>query len=310
MAEMIATLEAPVFVARCHLADLKGIMNTRKCVRKAIQAQVDGKGFTFVEILSPCPTGWKMDTHAACEFIAKEMLPVFPEKVMKDEIATRPGHRREHREYTDEEVVESLELGMLGEPFPYDKKFVEEFKTMHFKFAGFGGQGVLTAGAILAAVAMQENLQVSWIPSYGPEMRGGTANCSVVLSHEPIGSPMVVKPDVLAVMNDPSMDAFEETLRSGGLMIVNSTIIARKAKRTDIEVLYIPLTEIADNLGLKASANMVLLGAYIEYSKLLPLDHLKHIVPKGIKRKQLGEQNIVAVEAGATWVRENVAGRA
>lgn len=307
MAEMIATLEAPVFVARCHLADLKGIMNTRKCVRKAIQAQVDGKGFTFVEILSPCPTGWKMDTHAACEFITKEMLPVFPEKVIKDEIATRPSYHREVHEYSDQQVVESLELGMLGDPFPFDKRFVETFKTTQFKFAGFGGQGVLTAGAILAAVAMQEHLQVSWIPSYGPEMRGGTANCSVVISKDPIGSPMVVDPDVLAVMNDPSMDAFESTLRPGGLMIVNSTIIARKAKRTDIDVLYIPLTEIADTLGLKAAANMVLLGAYIEYSKLLPLEHLKEIVPRGIKRKQLGEQNIVAVEAGAKWVCDHMA---
>jgi len=305
MAELIATLEAPVYVARCHLADLKGIMNTRKAVRKAIQAQVEGKGFTFVEILSPCPTGWKMDTHAACEFITKEMLPVFPEKVLKDEIATRVGWEHEIKEFTDEEVVASLELGMLGEPFPYDKKFVENFKTIGFKFAGFGGQGVLTAGAVFAAHAMQEHLQVSWIPSYGPEMRGGTANCSVVISKDPVGSPLVVEPDVLAVMNDPSFDTFEPTVKPGGLIIVNSTIIARKAHRTDVEVLYIPLTQIADDLGLKAAANMVLLGAYVEYSKLLPLDHLKTIVPKGIKRKALGDQNVLAVEAGAKWVREN-----
>jgi 2-oxoglutarate ferredoxin oxidoreductase subunit gamma len=106
-------------------------------------------------------------------------------------------------------------------------------------------------------------------------------------------------------MNDPSFDAFEDDVKPGGLMIVNSSIIARKAKRTDLDVLYIPLTEIADNLGLKAAANMVLLGALIEYSKLMPLEHLKIIVPKGIKRKQLGEQNILAVEAGAKWVREN-----
>lgn len=305
MAELIATLEAPVFVARCHLADIKGIMNTRKCVRKAVQAQVDGKGFSFVEILSPCPTGWKMDTHAACEFIAKEMLPVFPEKVIKDETATRVGWTHEIKNYTDDQVVESLELGQLGEPFPKNQKFIENFQTIGFKFAGFGGQGVLTAGAVLAAHAMQEHLQVSWIPSYGPEMRGGTANCSVVISKDPVGSPLVVEPDVLAVMNDPSFDTFEPTVKTGGLMIVNSTIISRKARRNDLDVLYIPLTQIADDLGLKAAANMVLLGAYIEYSKLMPLEHLKQIVPKGIKRKALGEQNIMAVEAGAKWVREH-----
>jgi len=305
MAEMIATLDAPVFVARCHLADLKGIMNTRKCVRKAIQAQADGKGFTFVEILSPCPTGWKMDTHAACDYIVREMLPVYPEKIIKDEISVRTGFHREVHEHTDAEVIEALDLGQLGEAFPLDKKFVDNFKTIGFKFAGFGGQGVLTAGAVLAALGMQENLQVSWIPSYGPEMRGGTANCSVVMSKEPIGSPLVVRPDVLAVMNDPSFDAFEDVVKPGGVMIVNSSIIARKTKRTDVNVLYIPLTGIADEIGLKAAANMVLLGAYIEYSKLMPLEHLKQIVPKGIKRKALGEQNIIAVEAGARWVREN-----
>ncbi|MCB9357852.1 MAG: 2-oxoacid:acceptor oxidoreductase family protein [Calditrichaeota bacterium] len=309
MAEVIATLEAPVFVARTHLADLKGIMNTRKCVRKAVQAQVEGKGFTFVEILSPCPTGWKMDTHTSCEYIVDKMLPVFPDKVFKDLIAERESYVRPDVDPTDEEVLDALDLGQLGEPFPKDQNFLDNFPTMNFKFAGFGGQGVLTAGAILAAVGMQEHLQVSWIPSYGPEMRGGTANASVVLSNKPVGSPMVVKPDVLAVMNDPSMDAFEETIAPGGLMIVNSTIITRKAKRTDIETLYIPLTQIADDMGLKAAANMVLLGAYLEYSKLLPVDHLKQIVPRGIKRKQLGDQNIEAVEAGAKWVRENVGAR-
>ncbi|MCC6476790.1 2-oxoacid:acceptor oxidoreductase family protein, partial [bacterium] len=289
MAEIMATLEAPVFVARCHLADLKGIMNTRKCVRKAIQSQVDGKGFSFVEILSPCPTGWKMDTHAACEFIANEMLPVFQDKVFKDEIATRTGHHREEQNPSDTEILESLELNTLGDPFPIDKKFMDAFTTTEFKFAGFGGQGVLTAGAVLAAHGMQENLNVSWIPSYGPEMRGGTANCSVILSKSPIGSPFVVQPDVLAVMNDPSMDTFENDVKPGGLMIVDSTIIQRKSRRSDIETLYIPLTQIANDLGLKAAANMVLLGAYLEYSKLMPLEHLKKIAPKGIKRKQLAE---------------------
>jgi 2-oxoisovalerate ferredoxin oxidoreductase beta subunit len=306
MAEVIATLEAPVFVARCHLADLKGIMNTRKCVRKAIQTQVEGKGFSFVEILSPCPTGWKMDTHVACEFIKNEMLPVFQDKVFKDETATRVGHHREELNPSDTEIIDSLELNTLGDPFPLDKKFHDTFTTTEFKFAGFGGQGVLTAGAVLAAHGMQENLHVSWIPSYGPEMRGGTANCSVILSKNAIGSPFVVRPDVLAVMNDPSMDTFENDVKPGGTMIVNSSIIQRQSQRTDIEVLYIPLTQIANDFGLKAAANMVLLGAYLEYSKLLPLDHLKKIAPKGIKRKQLADQNVEALEAGAKWVRENV----
>lgn len=306
MAEIIATLPAPVFVAREHLADTKGIMATRKSIRKAIKNQVDGKGFSFVEILSPCPTGWKMDAKASCSYILEQMVPYFPVKVFKDESDTRKPFFREKKTYSDEEVLKSLELGMLGEPFPRDEDFLQNFPTTKFKFAGFGGQGVLTAGAILAATAMQENLQVSWIPSYGPEMRGGTANCSVVVSRDPVGSPLVVDPDVLAVMNDPSLDTFEDTVKPGGLIIVNSSIIVRKVRRTDVDALYIPLTDIAVKLGLTAAANMVLLGAYLEYSKLLPVDHLKRIAPKGLKKKQLADKNLEAVEAGAKWVRENV----
>lgn len=306
MAEVMATLRAPVFVQRCHLADSKGIMETRKAIRKAIQNQAEGKGFSFVEILSPCPTGWKMSTHDACEYIKTNMLPNFPAKVFKDESDTREPFFRKEPDLTDEQVLKALDLGMLGEPQPRDEAFLKNFKAMKYKFAGFGGQGVLTAGIILAATAMQENLQVSWIPSYGPEMRGGTANCSVVLSKDPIGSPLVVKPDVLAVMNDPSMDTFEDDVKPGGLMIVNSSIIARKAKRTDIDVLYIPLTDIASKMGLTAAANMVLLGAYLEYTKLIPLEHLKQIAPRGLKRKELADKNVEAVEAGAQWVRENI----
>jgi 2-oxoglutarate ferredoxin oxidoreductase subunit gamma len=106
------------------------------------------------------------------------------------------------------------------------------------------------------------------------------------------------------------MDTFEDTLKPGGLMIVNTSIIARKTKRTDIEVIYIPLTDIANDLGLTAAANMVLLGAYLEYSKLLPLDHLKQVVPRGLKRKELAAKNVEAVEIGAKWVRENVTKKA
>ena len=129
---------------------------------------------------------------------------------------------------------------------------------------------MLTAGIILAAAGMKENLNVSWIPSYGPEMRGGTANASVVLSKDPIGSPLVVEPDVLVAMNEPSLDTFENDCKPGGLIIVNSSIIARKVKRTDVTVLYIPLTDLAAEQGIQAAANMVLLGAWCEYSKLIP----------------------------------------
>jgi 2-oxoisovalerate ferredoxin oxidoreductase beta subunit len=306
MCEIISTLKAPVYVERCHLADVKGIMATRKAIRKGLKAQADGKGFSFIEILSPCPTGWKMSTHDSLEWIKNVMMPYFPIQLFKDETAEREIRVPEVKEYTDQEIFEALKLGMLGESFPLDKNLIDNFKTVQMKIAGFGGQGVLTAGIVLAAAAMQENLEVSWIPSYGPEKRGGTANSSVVISKDKIGSPLVVKPDVLIVMNDPALDTFESAVAPGGLVIVNSSIIARKLKRTDVKVMYIPLTDIAAGLGLTAAANMVLLGAYLEYSKLMPLEHLKALIPYTVKRKAYAEQNIKAVEAGSQWVKDNV----
>jgi 2-oxoisovalerate ferredoxin oxidoreductase beta subunit len=307
MCEVIATLPAPVYVERVHLADLKGIMNARKAIRKAIKNQVEGKGFSFVEILSECPTGWKMTPVEAEAWIKEKMIPYFPVQVYKDESATRePRVYGPKKEVPEDQLWDKLDIGGLGDTHPYDKEFVEGFKTRHLKFAGFGGQGVLTAGVILAAAGMQENLEVSWIPSYGPEMRGGTANASVVLSKESIGSPLVVNPDILVAMNDPSLDTFERAVVPGGLVIVNSSIIARKLHRTDVDVLYIPLSDIASGMGLTASANMVLLGALLEYTKLLPLATLKEIIPYGLKRKQLIDANLKAVDAGAQWIRENV----
>jgi 2-oxoisovalerate ferredoxin oxidoreductase beta subunit len=282
-------------------------MGARKAVRKAIQNQVDGKGFSFVELLSECPTGWKMTPVESEKWIKEKMIPAFPVKVFKDEAATRaPRVIPAKKEISDDQLWDVLDIGGLGETHPYDKKFVENFKTTHLKFAGFGGQGVLTAGVILTAAGMQENLEVSWIPSYGPEMRGGTANASVVMSKESIGSPLVVNPDILVAMNDPSLDTFEDAVVPGGLVVINSSIIARKLRRADVKALYIPLTDIASEMGLTASANMVLLGALLEYTKLLPLDTLKEIIPYGLKRKQLIDANLKAVDAGAQWIREHI----
>jgi len=307
--ELLATLPAPVFIERCHLGDAKGIMQCRKAVRKALQNQADGKGFSFVEILSPCPTGWKMTSVESGAYIKEKMIPYFPTQNFKDESATREGHFREPKVLSDDDLWKALDLGTLGESHPYNEAFVKNFPTTGFKFAGFGGQGVLTAGLILTAAGMQENLEVSWIPSYGPEMRGGTANASVVLSKDPIGSPLVVDADVLVAMNDPSLDTFEDSVKKGGLVIVNSSIIARKLRRSDVEVLYIPLTDIASEHGLTAAANMVLLGAYLEYSKLLPVETIKEIIPHGLKRKQLIDANLGMVDAGVEWVRKNVKGK-
>ena len=134
--------------------------------------------------------------------------------------------------------------------------------------AGFGGQGVMVLGKLIAYAGMLNNRQVSWLPSYGPEMRGGTANCHVILSEKPIGSPIVSgDADFAIVMNKPSLDKFEQSLVPGGKLLINSSLISDKASRKDIEVYYIPANEIAACCGIEKDSNLVMLGAYLALTK-------------------------------------------
>jgi 2-oxoglutarate ferredoxin oxidoreductase subunit gamma len=135
--------------------------------------------------------------------------------------------------------------------------------THQIIIAGFGGQGIMLMGQLLAYAGMLEGKNVSWLPSYGPEMRGGTANCNVIISDEPVASPIVAEATAVMVMNRPSLDRFENAVMKDGVLLVNSSIIDKKASRDDIEVLYIPANEIADWLGNGRVANMVMLGSYI-----------------------------------------------
>ena len=133
-------------------------------------------------------------------------------------------------------------------------------KDLNIVLAGFGGQGILFAGKVLAYAGLQEGKEISWLPSYGPEMRGGTANCSVCISHEAIGSPLVVTPNVLVSMNLPSLDKFIDAVEPGGLVLVDSSLIEKKVTRTDVTVCYVPATRMAEDNGMKGLANIILLG--------------------------------------------------
>ena len=136
--------------------------------------------------------------------------------------------------------------------------------TTQYLFAGFGGQGILFVGKLLAYKGLTEEKQVSWLPSYGPEMRGGTANCSVIISDEPVGAPIVLNPDVLVAMNVPSLDKYENDVVPGGKIIVDSSLIERKVERTDVEVVYIPATKMASENGLDGLANMIIAGKLLQ----------------------------------------------
>ncbi len=136
--------------------------------------------------------------------------------------------------------------------------------TTQYLFAGFGGQGILFTGKFLAYKGLTEGKEVSWLPSYGPEMRGGTASCSVILSDTPVGSPIVSNPDVLVAMNLPSLDKYEDSVVSGGTIFVDSALIERKVKRTDVTVYYIPATKLAGDNGMSTLANMIIMGKILK----------------------------------------------
>ncbi|MGI6663862.1 MAG: 2-oxoacid:acceptor oxidoreductase family protein [Christensenellaceae bacterium] len=170
--------------------------------------------------------------------------------------------------------------------------------------AGFGGQGVLLLGQLIAYAGLDEGKNVSWLPSYGPEMRGGTANCSVVVSDEEVGSPVVVQPDCVVVMNRPSLEKFEHTIAPGGKLFINSSIIDVKAAREDIDVYYIPASEIANELGNARVANMVMLGALLaETAVVSPKTAIACLARSfGERRAHLIPVNEEALEKGAAAV--------
>ena len=178
--------------------------------------------------------------------------------------------------------------------------------TKEFLFAGFGGQGLLFSGKVLAYKGLIEDKNVSWLPSYGPEMRGGTANCSVILSDEAVGAPIVLNPDVLVAMNLPSLDKYESAVKKGGLILVDSSLISRKVERDDVEVHYVPATRLADENGTGQLANMILMGKLLsvldEYNEETVAAALEKCI--SARHADMLEYNRKAMEIGRQFTEE------
>ncbi len=310
VSELISSLEAPVYVERVALTDPKNTNKVRRAVRKALQIQIENKGFSLVEVLSACPSGWKVSPVQAKEWIEDHLMKQFPLGVYRDRSQEVSGSEPRRMLYSISKMMEKLELptdGVLekeGIPAP---TAAEKYQNPRMKMSGFGGQGILMLGLGVAQAGMQAGYNVSWLPSYGPEMRGGTANCQVILSSKRIGSPLVNYPTVLVAMNVPSLDRFEEDVEAGGLIIYDTSLIDRAPKRTDVEVLGIPATKMADGLGNTRVANMVVLGAYIAYTKLMTKEVLFSALPVFIKRKNLISLNEQAIEKGMEFVAQQQA---
>jgi 2-oxoisovalerate ferredoxin oxidoreductase beta subunit len=307
VAELLATLDAPVYIERVAVTDAKHILATRKAVRKALKAQIEGKGFSLVEVLSTCPVGWKMESQEAKEWLTEHMMQIFPVGVFKDTIDEAEVHPPPPQPVSTDDLEEVLLSNIpaherTGEPVWED--IPEQYTEPHIKVAGFGGQGILFLGALLANVALRKNYEVTWLPAYGPESRGGTANCNVVISTEKVASPIVSEPTVVMAFNGPSVDRFEPDVQSGGLLMYNSSLVTDEPTRTDIEVYAVPATELADELGDGKVANLVMLGAYLGHTGMFRAEDVDDALDAVIKYEEMLELDRRAVARGFAFAAE------
>jgi 2-oxoisovalerate ferredoxin oxidoreductase beta subunit len=275
-------------------------MKARRAIRKAIRNQIGKKGFSLVEVLSPCPVQWQLSPVEALHWIREKMIPVFPLAVFRD----RSEERLTVPSFSISPSIEEIPqiLGLKDEEerdlFPICHPAAERYANPRVIVSGFGGQGALLLGELLAEGAMRHGYQVSWLPSYGPETRGGTAHCHVVISEEAIHSPLVNHPTVLIALNEPSVARFAPSVIPGGLFIYDSSLIASAPSRSDIETIAIPATAIAEKLGNSRAANMVLLGAYLAITNIVNRESIARALSEKISDRVLVELNLRAMDAG------------
>ncbi|MFZ3147504.1 MAG: 2-oxoacid:acceptor oxidoreductase family protein, partial [Methanothrix sp.] len=248
--ELLDTLKAPVFIERVSLSDIEHIRKARRAVRKALEIQRDKKGYAFVELLSPCPTILRMDVQGVTRFINEQMEKEFPLKKFRDNSAEAEAITRPQSDYSQKSLdkIFGCEGGVCVQ-FQEDPEFV----VKGVKIAGFGGQGVLSLGLALAQAGFGSGRYVSYYPDYGPEQRGGTSNCSVVISGQPIGSPVVDNPDVLVAFNRPSLEKFAPTVKKGGVILYDSLAGQFQAPE-GVKAISVPATTIATERGTPQAA--------------------------------------------------------
>ncbi len=300
--ELLSSLEAPAYIERVALTDAKHHMKARKAVRRALQCQVEGRGFSLVEVLSTCPTGWKVPPEEAIHWVEKHLFPMFPLKVYKERTGNSAGSSPAAEPRTAANAAPK-EAPVQAGTVARGAVARGEIEEVSMKISGFGGQGILFSGVALAEAGMREGLQVSWIPSYGPEMRGGTAHCHVKLSRNTIASPLINRPSTVIAFNEPSVEKFVGELLPGGLMMLNSSMVNTKPSRTDIRIVEVPVTDAAKEVGNQKVANMVMLGAYLQVTGAVNDESVLSALADHGLRADLIELNRKALLAGRALIR-------
>jgi 2-oxoisovalerate ferredoxin oxidoreductase beta subunit len=299
MSELLATLEAPVYIERVALCDNKNIMRARRAIRKALEIQRDGAGFSFVEILSPCPTIWGKDPVDARRWVSDAMVPTFPLSVFRDHKPEIPaGNEPPQRPVADVlEIADRSSADASSTP-----AYQHRFADLGIKIAGFGGQGVLLLGQLLTEMGMREGLEVSWLPSYGPEMRSGSANCHVCLSKERIGAPLVTHADVLVAMSEISLRKFAPEVARGGTIFYSGSAAPDDFDAPGVQLIRVPAAEIADLIGSAKTANIVMMGALLEGIRCLSPETAQRVLEDKVKNLDLLELDRKALAAGRDFI--------
>jgi len=300
VSELLASLEAPVYIERVALGNNKQVMQAGRALRRGIENQVKGLGFSLIEVLSPCPTIWKLDPLDAQRRVLEEMPKTFPLGVYRDRTKEAPA-RPMPAPAPDLSNIPAI-LGLKGEenktPAPSPQPLTREATDARLKIAGFGGQGVLLLGEILAEAGLAAGMEVSWLPSYGPEMRSGTSNCHVRLSSKPIDSPLVSVPNVLLALNEPSLRKFIGGVQPRGWVLYNGSLLPEDCRRPDVRTIALPFTQIADQLGSAKAGNVVMLGALLEATDMLAEEPVVAALRKLVKSPRWMEIDLAALARG------------
>jgi 2-oxoisovalerate ferredoxin oxidoreductase beta subunit len=300
--ELLAALDAPVYLERVSLADNKSIMNAGKAIKRGLENQVKGLGFSLIEVVSPCPTIWKMEPVNAQRRVRDELVKLFVPGVYRDRTKEAEPRPAQKPPVPLAEIPKVLDIAN-GNGAVRTAAKPARATDMRIKVAGFGGQGILMLGALMAEAGLDAGLEVSWLPSYGPEMRSGTSNCHVRLSDKPIDSPLVSKPNVLLAFNEPSLEKFFKTVEPGGWVLYNDRKLPDGYARTDVNVAPLPFTEIADGLGDPKAGNIVMLGALLELTNILTAEQVDDALRRKVKSQRWLELDRKAIEAGREAAR-------
>jgi 2-oxoisovalerate ferredoxin oxidoreductase beta subunit len=284
------------------VADTKRIMQAKRAVRKALEIQRDGKGYAFVELISPCPTNMGLDSVKAALFCIEQMEEEFPLGCLRDAGASAAPRGAVPEAPSVEAYFSAAEAQRQAPAAEVD----ESFRELRLKFTGFGGQGILSLGVCVAEAARLEKRFTTWFPTYGPEQRGGSAACSVVVSGRPIGSPSVDRPDVLVCMNQPSFERFAKDVRPGGTIIVDATVPPEAAAPEGVRVVRMPAIDLAIKLGVPKAANTMMLAALAKLGVTGLSDaHLIEALDASFKGKTaLVEKNRLLLREAEAWLEK------